>query len=155
MKALRRLLFTCVLALTTARAIAQTTVTIVATDSSAAEAELGVAANPGSIQVIRTGSTASPLTVWVKVSGIAVQGVDYTFGNTIGSSVVIPAGSSTLNIPVIPIDDWLIEGDEDVRTSSNPRRRVARMFRAPLAPQNARSWTSPIMKTRCSRRALS
>jgi hypothetical protein len=115
MKALRRLLFTCVLALTTARAIAQTTVTIVATDSSAAEVELGVAANPGSIQVIRTGSTASPLTVWVKVSGIAVQGVDYTFGNNIGPSVVIPAGSSTLNIPVIPIDDWLIEGDEDVR----------------------------------------
>ena len=98
-----------------ASSFAQTTVTIVATDAAAAETLAGQPANPGSMRITRTGSTASALTVWVKVSGIAVQGEDYTFGSTIGASVVIPAGSSTLDIPVNVIDDWLTEGTEDVR----------------------------------------
>ena len=92
------------------------TVTIVATDADAAETLAGQPANPGNMRITRTGSTASALTVWVKVSGVAVQGEDYTFGiGTIGTFVIIPAGSSTLDIAVNVIDDFLTEGSEDVR----------------------------------------
>ncbi len=115
MKTLRLLLLACVLAIVGARAFAQTTVTIVATDASAAETEAELVPNTGNIQLSRTGSTASALTVWVKVSGVAVQGVDYIFGYTIGTTMIIPAGSNSVNIPVTPIDDWAIEGSEDVR----------------------------------------
>ncbi len=69
------------------------TVTITATDAAAAETEAGAVPNPGSIQITRTGSTTGALTVWVIVSGVAVQGTDYTFGSPIGTSVVILAGS--------------------------------------------------------------
>ncbi len=91
------------------------TVNIVVTDGNVSETAPGELANPGNIRVTRTGSTASALTVWVKVSGVAGQGTDYTFGSTIGSFVTIPAGSASLNIPVTPIDDWLIEGVENLR----------------------------------------
>ena len=60
------------------------TVRISATDSNAAETASGFAPNLGTIRVTRTGSTATALAVWVKVSGVAVQGTDYSFGNTIG-----------------------------------------------------------------------
>ena len=115
MKTLRLFLFACALVFTGARTFAQTTVTITATDATAAETLPGQPANPGNMRITRTGSTAGALTVWVKVDGVAVQGVDYTFGGTIGGSVVIPAGSGTLDIPVAVIDDFLTEGTEDVR----------------------------------------
>ena len=94
---------------------AQTTVSVVATDANAAETAPGVAPNPANIRVSRTGSTTSALTVWVRVSGAAVQGVDYRFPNPIGSIVIIPAGSSSLDIPITVLDDYLIEGAEDLR----------------------------------------
>ena len=117
MKASLHFLLACVVSLLCATASAQLpTVTIVATDADAAETLAGQPANPGNMRITRTGSTASALTVWVKVSGVAVQGEDYTFGiGTIGTFVIIPAGSSTLDIPVNVIDDWLTEGTEDVR----------------------------------------
>ena len=59
--------------------------------------------------------TGAALTVWVRVSGVAVQGEDYTFGNTIGNAVVIPAGSASQEIPVTVLDDWPTEGTEDMR----------------------------------------
>jgi Calx-beta domain-containing protein len=95
---------------------AQAVVSIVATDDAAGERLPGQSANPGMIRVSRTGNTASPLTVLVRVRGSAEQGVDYTFGGiTIGGTLTIPAAQSFLNIQVIPIDDVLTEGDEDVR----------------------------------------
>ena len=109
-------LLTCIHALLCGVASAQLpTVTITATDAAAAETLPGEPANPGNMRIARTGSTAGALTVWVKVSGIAVQGEDYTFGSTIGAFVIIPAGSATLDIPVNVIDDFLTEGTEDVR----------------------------------------
>ena len=115
MKAPLLFLMACVLAILCVPANAQT-VTIVATDADAAETLAGQPVNPGNIRITRTGSTAGALTVWVKVSGVAVQGEDYTFEiGPIGTSVVIPAGSSTLDIAVNVIDDWLTEGTEDVR----------------------------------------
>ena len=109
-----RLLLACFLAILGSRAIAQT-VNLVITDGSISETLPGQAANPGNIQVTRTGSTAAALTVWVKVSGIAVRPADYSFGVPVGAAVTIPAGSAVLNIPITPLDDWLIEGPETLR----------------------------------------
>jgi len=83
------------------------TVTIAATDSSAAEAGL----DPGTFRVSRTGSTASPLTVFYTVGGSATNGTDY---QSLSGSVTIPGGSSTALITVTPIDDSLMEGSESV-----------------------------------------
>jgi len=96
-------------------ATAQTVVSITATDDAAAETVASAPANPGSIRITRTGPITGPLTVWVKVGGTAIQGVDYTFASTIGSFVTIPAGSATLNIPVNIRDDAFTESTETVR----------------------------------------
>ena len=94
---------------------AQTTVSLSVTDASAAETVPGAPANHGNVRVTRIGSTAAALTVWVKVDGTAVRGVDYSFGISVGAFVTIPAGSATLDIPIHPLDDQLTEGTEIVR----------------------------------------
>ena len=81
-------------------------VSIIASDAVAAE--LG---NPGAFTVTRTGSTASALTVNLSVGGTATSGSDYT---ALATSVVIPAASSSVVIPVSPLTDALNEGDESV-----------------------------------------
>ncbi|WP_421939882.1 Calx-beta domain-containing protein [Pedobacter sp.] len=56
-------------------------------------------------------ASATPTTVNFTVSGTATNGTDYA---SIGTSVVIPAGSTTATIPVTITDDQLIEGAENV-----------------------------------------
>lgn len=95
---------------------AQTVVSISALDDTAAETAPGQPANPASIRVTRTGGTTAALTVWLKVVGSAAQGLDYTFSTgTIGSFVIIPAGSSSLTIFVNPRDDAFTEVSETIR----------------------------------------
>ena len=97
---------------------AQTVVTLQTTDAEAAETATGQAANPGNIRVLRTGgSTVAPLTVWIRVRGTAVQGVDYQFTTAapLGATVVIPAGREWVDLGVLPFDDALTEGAETVR----------------------------------------
>ena len=116
MKTPRLILLICALVFASASAFAQTTVSITATDGSAAETPAGQPANPGNIRITRTGSTASQLIVYVKsVSGLAVRGLDFQFGISVSSYVAIPAGSTTVDIPVNVIDDFLTEGAEDIR----------------------------------------
>ena len=76
------------------------TVTIKATTPTAAQ---GAAA--GAFTVTRTGSTAAPLTVFYTVGGTATPGSDYP---ALPGSVTIPAGSSTANIIVTPINDSVV-----------------------------------------------
>ncbi|MBL9171052.1 MAG: hypothetical protein JNN07_25190 [Verrucomicrobiales bacterium] len=109
------LLMFCLLGILARVAAAQTTVTILVADGSAAETLAGQPENPGLIRITRTGATSAPLTVWVKVAGNAIQGTDYTFGNAIGSFVVIPVGSSSLDIPIRVRDDAFTEADEEIR----------------------------------------
>ncbi len=78
---------------------AQTTVSLSVTDSVVAETWPGQLPNPGNIRVTRTGSTASPLTVWVKLDGTAVRGVEYQFGVAVSSCVIITAGVSIRDLP--------------------------------------------------------
>ena len=82
------------------------TVTLSATDADASED-----GNRGAFTVTRTDSTASPLTVYYSLTGSASNDTDY---NNLNGSVTISAGSSTAMIPIIPIDDSLLEGDETV-----------------------------------------
>jgi hypothetical protein len=81
-------------------------VTIVASIANAAEP-----ATNGQFTVSRTGSTAADLTVNYTVSGTATGGSDYV---SLGTSVVIPAGSAMVAIPVTVIDDNTAEGNETV-----------------------------------------
>ncbi len=69
---------------------------------------------PGIFTVWRTGSDAADLTVFFNVSGSAGNGVDYV---DVGNSVVIPAGSPSALIGIVPFDDFLVEGNEDVVVS--------------------------------------
>jgi hypothetical protein len=94
-------------------------VTIIATDPTATEA----GPTTGIFTVSRTGSTATPLTVYYTVGGTATKGSDYT---TLPGSVTIPAGSSSAPIIVTPIDDALVEGNETVvvKLSSKPTYAV-------------------------------
>ncbi|MCI0635539.1 MAG: hypothetical protein L0206_16740, partial [Actinobacteria bacterium] len=82
-------------------------VTVVASDSSANEAGL----NPGVFTVSRTGPTGSDLTVFYSATGTATQGGDY---EVLAGSVTIPSGSATATVTVVPIDDTLVEGAENV-----------------------------------------
>jgi hypothetical protein len=82
-------------------------VTIKATDSSAAEEGL----DTGTFTVTRTGQTGDPLTVVYNVGGSADSGDDY---EPLSGSVTIPIGASSAEIRINPVDDMLVENDETV-----------------------------------------
>ncbi len=90
-----------------------TTVSISATIANAAESGLV----PGIFTVSRTDSLGIPITpsfpvtVNYTISGTAANGTDYS---SIGTSVIIPAGSPSATITITPIDDPLNEVDETV-----------------------------------------
>jgi len=61
--------------------------------------------------VTRTGDTTQPLSIDYLIGGTATNGVDY---GTITGPIVIPAGKSSIEITVTPIDDPIVEGTETV-----------------------------------------
>ncbi|MBL9189056.1 MAG: DUF1800 family protein [Opitutaceae bacterium] len=82
-------------------------VTIIA--SKAAADETGT--NPGEFTISRTGETTFPLTVSYGVGGSAVNGFDYP---ALLGTVVIPAGASSVKIPLSPNPDVQNEGTDTV-----------------------------------------
>ncbi len=85
------------------------TVTIVATDPIAS-----VSGDPGTFTVYRTGpssSVSNSLTVFYSIGGTASNGVDYV---TLPNNVIIPAGASSAQITVTPINDSALDGNETV-----------------------------------------
>jgi subtilisin family serine protease/subtilisin-like proprotein convertase family protein len=86
------------------------TVTIKATDATAAEVASGTA-NPGKFTVTRTGDTSTALSVNYSMSGTATNGSDYS---NLTGSVLIPVGSTTATIDVNVNNDTLLEADETV-----------------------------------------
>ncbi|MDD5522886.1 MAG: DUF2341 domain-containing protein [Kiritimatiellae bacterium] len=83
-------------------------VVIYATDPSASE----IGPDTGMFTVYRlTSLTNEALTVNYVMDGTAVNGVDY---QTLGGSVVIPAGETNATFTVTPIEDVHIEGNETV-----------------------------------------
>ncbi|MFB2981937.1 Calx-beta domain-containing protein [Microseira sp. BLCC-F43] len=89
--------------------VALPTITISATDTSAAETLTGQTPNPGQFTITRTGSTATALTVNYSVGGTATNGSDYS---SLTGSVVIPVGATSVTLPINVIDDSLVEGNE-------------------------------------------
>lgn len=90
------------------------TVSIVATDPDASEADL----SNGLFTLFRTGSSTEALTVKLDLAGTtATNGFDHT---TIASTVVIPAKSSTAVIRVKPVKDTATDPDEIVQLAIVP-----------------------------------
>ncbi len=79
-------------------------VTLAATDATASES-----GGTGSFRVARTGDTSTPVTVTLQITGTAASPADYT---SLPSSIVIPAGSTGVNLIVEPVDDQTDELDE-------------------------------------------
>ena len=73
-------------------------VTIAATDPTASEAGNDI----GVITVTRTGDTGAPLTLAYIIGGSALHGTDYL---ALPGEVTIPAGQSSADIVIVPIDD--------------------------------------------------
>lgn len=88
------------------------TVEVSATDASAAEAPSSQAKNDGEFTFTRTGDTTSALTIGMNTNGSsATSGVDY---ESLGGTITIPAGATSVTRAVSVIDDTLVEGNESV-----------------------------------------
>jgi hypothetical protein len=77
-------------------------------------------ANTSSGQFTLTLSDAAPtggITVNYSVAGTATSGTDYI---ALSESVFIPAGATSANINIVPVDDFVDEDDESVEVSLNP-----------------------------------
>ena len=85
----------------------QPTITVAATDASAAEQGLGT----GTFTLTRSGGTATALTVGYTLSGTATAGADY---QTLSGSATFGVGASTATVTIQPLADSLAEGDESV-----------------------------------------
>ncbi len=82
-------------------------VAIDASDFTASEPGL----DTGEFTFSRFGTTNAAVTIFYNISGTASNGVDYV---GITNSIVIPAGSLIAKLPIVPIDDALVEGAETV-----------------------------------------
>jgi putative Ig domain-containing protein len=91
------------------------TVTVAAPDKDGAEA----GSDPASFSVSRTGSTATPLTVFLALTGSATDGTDYNSDDPT-TSVTIPAGQSSVILPIAVVDDDDEEGTEQVFATITP-----------------------------------
>jgi hypothetical protein len=82
------------------------TVTVVASDPNASES-----GDPGTFTVMLSQSTTTALTVKYTLGGNAQNGVDY---QTLSGEVTIPAGATSAQVVVRPIEDSSVEIDEPV-----------------------------------------
>jgi subtilase family serine protease len=88
-------------------------VSIAATTPSATEA----GPTSGAFTVTRTGDTSLPLTVFYTVGGTATAGADYA---ALPGTVTIAAGDAAAVIPVVPVDDPVVEPNESVIVAPAP-----------------------------------
>jgi acyl-CoA thioesterase-1 len=91
-------------------------ITLTLSGASSQEPSLG-AESIGSVTLAREGETTAALRVYLSVSGSATAGIDYP---EIPASVLIPAGESSLVIPVPAYTDSLGEDSETVTVTLEP-----------------------------------
>ncbi|MBL1211091.1 Calx-beta domain-containing protein, partial [Geminocystis sp. GBBB08] len=91
---------------------AKPTISIVATDSDAAETDSGSSSNTGTFTLTRTGNTNNPLTVFYSLFGTATNGIDYSLIDQF--SITFPPNNSTTTINIAPIDDTDFESPETI-----------------------------------------
>ena len=89
-----------------------TTVGISSFDSSIAE----MSGTSALVTVTRQGGTSGPLSINYSVAGSATIGSDY---QPLSGTVIIPVGAASASIPITPIVDRLVEGDETVTITLN------------------------------------
>jgi subtilase family serine protease len=65
----------------------------------------------GAFRFTRSTASSEPVTVRYAISGTASNGIDY---NALPLSATIPAGAADVVIPIVPIDDTLLEQNETV-----------------------------------------
>jgi hypothetical protein len=70
----------------------------------------------GSVTLTRSGEITANLTVNYSLSGTAVAGVDYA---ALSGSAVIPTGSASVTVSVIPINDSIAKGNRTVIATVN------------------------------------
>lgn len=87
--------------------------TVAAPDASAAEK----GNNGGRFTISRTGSTDRPLTVFYSLAGSATNGRDY---EELPGVVLLPAGSASVTVPILPVWDALVEPAEIVALRLEP-----------------------------------
>ncbi len=90
------------------------TVTVVATDATAAEA----GNDTGTFTFTRTGDTSLALVVNFTVGGTAMAGADYL--NNLSTQVTFQAGQTSVTRTVTPVLDTLLEGNETVVVTLAP-----------------------------------
>ena len=96
------------------------TVTVAATDASAAEVDLtvlGALADTGTFLVTREGDTSQPLTVYYSLSGTLSGGVPALHGldfEALPGVLIIPAGETSASVTIVPRHDGIGEGAENV-----------------------------------------
>jgi hypothetical protein len=86
---------------------------VTASDATAGEGD----GSTGAFTITRTGSTAEDLAVGVSIAGTATSGSDYT---PIGTTIIIPAGSSSATVLVSPLQDTIGERSETVVLTIEP-----------------------------------
>lgn len=89
----------------------QPAVTVFAWDAQAVEPHDPGSLDTATFQIVRTGSTATPLTVFLEWSGTAIAGKDY---ETPPTHVLIPEGRSSVFVTVTPIPDSIVEPRETI-----------------------------------------
>jgi hypothetical protein len=78
---------------------------------------------PGTFRVTSTRAVSYPLTISYIIGGTAANGADYLGGNnSLTTCVYLPAGATTLDFSIVPIDDKLGEGAETVVLTLVPDR---------------------------------
>lgn len=94
-------------------------VTVTATDPTAAEID-----DTGTFTFRRSGGTNADLLVYYQINGSATYARDY---GQLPVVITIPAGSSSVAVPILPVKDGLTEGTESVTITivSNRTYRVA------------------------------
>jgi hypothetical protein len=70
--------------------------------------------DPGLFRFTRSGSTTSPLTVLYTIATGAGQATPDDYTPTLTGSQSIPAGAASVDVTIIPVDDALVEGTEQL-----------------------------------------
>jgi hypothetical protein len=87
---------------------------------------------PAVFTIGRSGPLEGDLAVFVRTGGNASEGLDY---ERIPSSVILPAGKSSFEIPIVPKADNEVEGDETVRLELLPDPSLGPIERYHLDPE--------------------
>ena len=102
-------------------------VTLAVTAATATEA----GPTSGTITISREAATDAALVVNFTVAGTATRGVDYV---TLPATATIPAGAASVDLPVVPIDDATLEGNETVVSDASQLGRAMCSRRQPSGP---------------------